>query len=522
MKTRFSNLAAALAFAATLALGSTSYAATTTVNFNAAGATVLYNTFALAAVSSSSCGPNIWTFKKGASGIDGRSASIPAETGNIWIAWNTSGGNITTVCAYLALDATVGAQLYFAVPRATLSIPSSEVGENGQNLVPTLTDTALPQAVYNAINAQAFNAAILDSRPEDALFAETRALTALDTVHYNGLGYGPGPIGVPIVSAFSSAESTPVNFAILGTDPISGKTVPGWTATELGAGPEIIFVNTGNTGSTGDFSNIAAFQNVNRFDLSLALNGTLAYTRDLSATPGLAEEPLNVITRDPLSGAFNVLEFCIPRSVEVGSTQELGVNPTATGGNPLNLTTAGGGWRKRALSSSEMVSQVGNDANGNVLGYTFWSTGNFANVVANTRYLTVDGVDPLYPSYAGGSFPTCTAPCPGLVTFTNIINGSYPIWSIYRVVTTPNVPPGVSSVISAAQTQAANTIPDFVPISQLSVFRSHYTLSGRAGANGLATGTKESGGDLGGAVFPVQADLDYFADTGKELVGFRQ
>jgi hypothetical protein len=143
-------------------------------------------------------------------------------------------------------------------------------------------------------------------------------------------------------------------------------------------------------------------------------------------------------------------------------------------------------------------------------------------VVGNTRYLTVDGVDPLFPSYAGGSFPTCTAPCPGIVTFTNVINGSYPIWSIYRVVTATKVPAGVSAVISAAQTQASTTIPDFVPINQLHVFRSHYNLAGRLGSNGLATGTKESGGDVGGAVLPVEADLDYFTDTGKQLIGLKQ
>ena len=518
MKNRFSQFTAAFAFVALLALGTNSYA-TTTVSFNGVGATVLFNTFGLAAVSTASCGTNVWTFKKGASGIDGRSASIPPETGNIWIVWNSA---VTTVCAYLALDATVGAQLYFATPRATLSIPSSEIGAAGANLIPTLSDSALPQAVYNALNGVAFNAAILDSRPEDALFSETRALAALDTVHYNGLGYGPGPIGNPIQSTFSSSSSTPVDFAIAGTDPISGETVPAWTATEVGADAVIIFVNAGQTGSTGDFSNLAAFQNVNRFELSLALNGTLPYTQDLSPTTGLATEPLNVILRDPLSGTFNVLEFCIPRALEIGSTQELGVNPTATGGNPLDLTNAGGGWRKRALSSSEMVSQVGNDANGNVLGYTFWSTGNFANVVGNTRYLTVDGVDPLFPSYAGGDFPTCTAPCPGIVTFTNIVNGSYPIWEIYRVVTAPKVPSGVSALISAAQTQASTTIPDFVPINQLEVFRSHYTLSGRTASDGVAPGTRESGGDVGGAVFPVQADLDYFTDTGKELTGYKQ
>lgn len=518
MKKRFPGFTTALALAVLLALGTSSYAATT-ISFNGVGATVLFNTFGLAAVSTSSCGTNVWTYKKGASAIDGRSSSIPVETGNIWIVWNTS---VTQVCAYLALDATVAAQLYFAVPRATLSIPSSEVGANGQNLIPTLTDSPLPQAVYNALNSQSFNTAILDSRPEDALFSETRALAALDTVHYNGLGYGPGPIGVPIQSTFSSSEATPVLFAISGTDPITGQTVPAWTATDVGADAVIIFVNTGQTGSNGDFSNVAAFQNVNRFELSLALNGSLPYTRDLSPTAGLPTQPLNIILRDPLSGTFNVLEFCIPRSTEVGSTQELGVNPTAAGGNPLDLTNAGGGWRKRAASSSEMVSQVGNNSNGNVLGYTFWSTGNFSSVVGNTRYLTVDGVDPLFPSYAGGDFPTCTAPCPGIVTFTNILNGSYPIWSIYRAVTSPKAPAGVAALITEAQSQASTTVPDFVPISQMQVFRSHYTLSGKPGSNGLAAGTHESGGDVGGAVFPVQADLDFFTDTGKELVNFRQ
>jgi hypothetical protein len=158
-----------------------------------------------------------------------------------------------------------------------------------------------------------------------------------------------------------------------------------------------------------------------------------------------------------------------------------------------------------------------------VLGYTYWSTGNFASVVNSTRYLTVDGVDPLYASYAGGFFPTCTPPCAGIVSFTNIINGSYPIWSVYRVATAKAVPKGVAALIVAAQTQAATTIPDFVPFNQLSVFRSHYALSGKVAANGFVTGGHaESGGDLGGAVFPIQADQDFFADTGKELVGFKQ
>jgi hypothetical protein len=242
----------------------------------------------------------------------------------------------------------------------------------------------------------------------------------------------------------------------------------------------------------------------------------------LSNVPGLDPQPLNVVLREPLAGAFNTLEFSVPRSVEIGSTQELGVNPANAGGNPLDITNPGGGWRKRALSSSEEVSEVGNAANGNVLGYTYWSTGNFASVVSSTRYLTVDGIDPIYANYAGGFFPTCTPPCPGLVSFTNIINGSYPIWSVYRVATTKTVPAGVAALIAAAQTQAATTIPDFVPFNQLAVFRSHYYLSGKGTSNGFIAGHPESGGDLGGAVFPVQADLDFYTDTGKELVGLKQ
>jgi hypothetical protein len=517
MKKGTTSAAAILALAVMMLSGTNSFASNPLI-FNGAGASVLFNTWALGAYSNSTCGTNIWTYKKGANGIDGRSSSIPAENGNVWIVWNNS---LSKVCAYLSVDSTVGAQLFFAQPQATISIPSTEVGTAGENLVPTLTDTTLPQAVYNIVNGAKFNAALTNVRPEDALFAENRVLGALNTTNYSGLGYGPGPIGTPILSTFSSASATPVAFAISGTDPITGDAIPSWKATDVGASPVIIFANTENTSSNGDFSNVNAFQNIDRFPLALALNGSLGYTRDLTNVSGLDPVPLNVVLRDPLSGTYNVLEFQIPRSVEIGSTQELGVNPAAPGGNPLNIANAGGGWRQRTGSSSEEVAEVGNSANGNVLGYSFWSTGNFASVVNSTRYFTVDGVDPLYASYAGGYFPTCTAPCPGLVQFTNVLNGSYPIWNVIRVVTNSKVPTGVQTLITAVQAQTAN-IPDFVPFDQLTVFRSHYTQSGKVGANGLIPSLGEHGGDVEGAVFPDQADLDFYAETGKELLGFKQ
>jgi len=54
------------------------------------------------------------------------------------------------------------------------------------------------------------------------------------------------------------------------------------------------------------------------------------------------------------------------------------------------------------------------------------------------------------------------------------------------------------------------------------VFRAHYVQSGKGASNGIITGRPESGGDVGGAVFTIQSDEDYFADTGKEFVGEKQ
>jgi len=47
-------------------------------------------------------------------------------------------------------------------------------------------------------------------------------------------------------------------------------------------------------------------------------------------------------------------------------------------------------------------------------------------------------------------------------------------------------------------------------------------MSGKTASDGFITGKPEAGGDLGGAVFPIQADLDFYTDTGKEIVGLKQ
>jgi len=162
MTKRTTKFVTALSLAVIVFAGINCFAATGLL-FNAVGSSGAFNAFALAADSvTSECGTNIWTQKNGASGIDNRSASIPANAGNIWIVWNNAE---TTVCSYLAVDSVIGQQLFFAVPHSTLSIPSAEIGTAGDGLVATLTDEPLPAAIYGLLNNAQFNAAPSDIRP---------------------------------------------------------------------------------------------------------------------------------------------------------------------------------------------------------------------------------------------------------------------------------------------------------------------------------------------------------------------
>jgi hypothetical protein len=89
--------------------------------------------------------------------------------------------------------------------------------------------------------------------------------------------------------------------------------------------------------------------------------------------------------------------------------------------------------------------------------------------------------------------------------------------------------------VTAAQNEVNNTTADFVPFvctdttglcagePGLQVFHSHFKITGVATkAENGTSGKAELGGDVHGAVFTVQADLDYTADTGLELQNLRQ
>jgi ABC-type phosphate transport system substrate-binding protein len=515
---------AALTLAAAMLLASNCYAQSNLAPlWNVAGSSGAFNAFALAGeINSGPCGTNNWTKKSGtATAVDNRSSQISAAGGNVWIEWNNTPEPNRVVCAYIAVDSGVGQRLFFASPQGSLSIPSSAVGENGDNIVPLLpADTPLPQNIFNDLNNQVFNAAPTDVRAEDAEFATTRALAALNPQNYNGLGYGPGPIGTEVLSAFSGKTSQPVAFNLSGNDPITGQKVVKATEFDAGAQVVMVIVNSTDTGP-GGLGNAALFTNVDRFVLGGVQAGLLTRTRDLVPSSGLPVVPLHVLTREPTSGTYNVMEFCIPRNTEVSPyaiSQENGVNPAND--NPMNFSSADGATRQRVIGTGEMQTELENISDS--IGYFFWSFSNAAPLVTLGRYLTVDGVDPIFANYTGGTLPTCTAPCPGAVPFTHVLDGSYPIWNVLRVTTYNPEPSGVAAMIAAVQTQFTQ-VPDVVPFSQLEVFRSHYTQSGIAPHNGhLGRGAIESGGDMGGAVLTVQADLDTITDTGKEILNKKQ
>jgi len=531
MKKRI-TLALAAVVAATLLTASAANAQTASVQFLGVGSSAAFNSFALAAVNELGA-TSIWTAKgKAVDGAnfaqvqDQRSSSIPPQGGSIWIAWNSS----NQIWAYLNVDSTIGVQALLANPAAWLQVDSSAETTGGQNLIPYMPfpdASSVPSTIYNAINNVPFNAAVSALRPEDALTATTRALAALNTTDYNGLGYtGTGEIGTAIESAFSSSSNTPVNFALSGKDPISGLTVIKWVSSNIGAVPVLILVNNLDTASGGLGSlngTTPVFTNVNVQDLANIFHGTSVRTRDLLPTSGVPAVGLHNIQRDPLTGVFNTVELdAVRNSANVKQSQESGVSPTTD--NPLNISIshADGSTssRQRAIGTSEEITEL-QDTDDSI-GYAFFTFGDFAKTGTKLRYLTVNGVDPLYATYAGGTLPTCSSSgCAGSVTFPHLSDGTYPLWATLEVVTAKTVPAGVTAIEAAAATEVVS-VPEWVPAASLQVFRDHYTSSGVAPHNGYQSGKAEAGGSAGGAIITLQSDLDSITDYAAEILGEKQ
>lgn len=571
MKLNMKAIAGSVALSAIALLPAGLEAQATTPYVVMAGSSAMFNTMGFAAFEQNNqgynlCGPHHWSYKGGAAGSatfvgihDSRSSAIADEPATVWVSWNDAeinGGTNPKVCAFAQVDSTVGVRAAFArtssgTPAASISINASFVGVAGQNKVPaaSIADEALPANVYTTLNGAAITVAAADIRPEDAKFATTRTLTALGTNMtqsllngVKGLGYAnpstPG-IGYPIQSSQSTTIANPVDFALFGSDPISGGAAAStFAAYQVGAGPAMIFVNTSNSAAyhLGD----ASLTNINSSVLSGFLDGTYSRTRDMFNATGVADYPVKTFIREPLSGTMNVVEYNVPNSFRYFTSQEKGVlggAPSSSNtSNPLALAgNSTGSGRYRAVGTGEEVSTVIKAANADSLGYAFWSYGNFAAVTSGSiaRYLTVDGVDPLYSGPSAnpngvGVFPTKSGSTYPVLTFPNIVNGSYPAWTIFRLIVVPEAnKSAVQNFVTIAQDDAA-VFSDFIPAPSLKVFRSHFYTANIGGDDGhvfdSADGVyyPEAGGDVGGTVYPIQADYDFIADSVANGNGIKQ
>jgi hypothetical protein len=534
--------------------------------FFAAGSSAQFNIFGVAASTGSSplCGTNHWTQKNAVTLVDPRSSSILPETGNIWIVWNSqaaSGASGGIVCYYVSVDSIVGMRTYFA--NATVNLPSSEVGVADGAVVPYMggTAVALPAAIQTLVNGTKLNTGVTDIRPEDAKFASNRALTAYGAfmtgrgftgVGYQGTSSTPW-LGVPIVSSQSSAQANPVDYAFVpgDKDPITGASTRPYAEAEVGAAPVMVVVNVSNTsaGHMGDPG--LALTNVNKYVLAQTLLGKVGHVRDLAAVSNYpSDAALHVWIREPLSGTYNTMDFNVPNANNIAGDyaqgsgrvtgMEAGIVTTNTSctskpctvesGNPLYhlivpaVGSANGSTSGRVIGSGEMISTTNSVADS--IGFSFWGFSSFASSKAgNLKYLSVDGVDPLYSDASvnpngPGVLPQCpSTPC--ILPFTNIKNGSYPIWSKLRLVYDPTDSTNIATNLVALVQTASNTYyTDLVPATTLNVFRSHFaqvvTTSGGAypGNNGIAPGIPETGGDMGGFVITKQDEDDFYTDSG--------
>jgi hypothetical protein len=121
------------------------------------------------------------------------------------------------------------------------------------------------------------------------------------------------------------------------------------------------------------------------------------------------------------------------------------------------------------------------------------------------------------PASCGSAFP-----CPenqiwaGGLSFPNLRNGTYSAFSIIRVISYAAGLTNAKALVKGAQVAVVDAVPDYVPAVKtvgktqtdpgLLLLRSHYQQYDGAGtligAVPLNSGTKEAGGEAGGAILP--------------------
>jgi hypothetical protein len=297
---------------------------------------------------------------------------------------------------------------------------------------------------------------------------------------------------------------------------------------EIGAAPLLAFVNKQDATPGGFGAYASTGLNINLQQLAGFYDGTFKSTTDIILDSAVTGKPVVSVQREQLSGTYVTFEYCVLRSLRNNSSQEALVDPLGgalneAGWSRTNTSYTAGqftqGGRLRGSGGTSVVRAASRTPN--AIGYSFWSTGTFGGqTAANTFYLTVDGVDPIRDSYGNGSYPTSSSE----ITFKNVKNGSYPIWSFIRGIVSPTAGASILDMLNQATISADTT--NLVPLTQMRVFRSHRTVPEFMGStiasNGIASGTVATGADAGGLVFSINAEQNYFASTGVELTERRQ
>ena len=365
------------------------------IEYIGVGSSAQFNTFAFAAANllnsnyHGASGYNFWASSSW-SLFDARTSLVDGG-GKIWVAWDNTPD--CHVYAYMSFDSTVGVRAFqswqkvstvvtnalvaAAYGASTNTYPACSAGTVKNAGQPACTDNnsnggLLPSGISAYLQAQHgptckisgttctistqwalprpycgnqshtqtvahycfFNAGHSDVRPEDALYATTRALSAYSSTNgLTGLGYGTtgtapcptaGLIGTKVVGCAVSesfAQSGSFNvaqFALSAGDPYSGATTPPWVALNIGAVPVVVFVNDADTtaGGLGHGAPSAyTVTNINHTVLAQFENGTLSCVGDISPASALGATPtgkgnaVQVIQREPLSGTYNTFEF---------------------------------------------------------------------------------------------------------------------------------------------------------------------------------------------------------------------
>jgi hypothetical protein len=545
--------------------------AATTIQATIVGASVSWQSLALAAYAQAGAGAGHWTSASNVINVnDVRVSPVNVDAGTIWIVWNAAA---TKVWSFTKVDSVVGVRCYFAQPQCGINAALANLSGSGAQQVPTAfwgADQALPANVQSLFTTgTTVNVAATVLRPEDAAFLTCRtnsilgagsyggaASDGLDGLGYNsvnasgacpanGLGQASGAyVGTPIKSGYpgSIAQANVLAFNISGVDPISGNSIPAYTVLNQGAAP-LVFITESNKGQLTGLTTATDAQ------LQQVFSGANC---DADAF-GLAAGGINIFINEPISGQGNVAEATVFRGPTVytgtGGGPVLGLSQEANVGanNPLagqsGTCLGGAGARYRVIGASEQIKAVQNSSakfgGRDGIGYSVFAYANFSPIANNTAYtyIQLNGVDPLFASYSGGdpgepgsgiipaaaNLPVACAgafPCPendiwaGGLSFPNLRNGTYPAWTVLRLIATGKTLAAAKALSTKSQAYVVSSVPDFVPAVKTTVagftdpglkyLHSHYQQYDGAGtligAAPLNSGTKEAGGELGGCI----------------------